>query len=129
MYKYNQITKKIGNFFRGIFDFLSYLLYLLIINPTKKTYEALKYVFLLKWIPGKKTNIFIWLSNVKNNYVQVYGSIYAALAHPFTRLLMIGFCIICERWEIEHLNFSTIGFISNGGKIWEPGDHEIFMPH
>uniref|UniRef100_A0AC34QH66 Uncharacterized protein n=1 Tax=Panagrolaimus sp. JU765 TaxID=591449 RepID=A0AC34QH66_9BILA len=52
VYKYNQITAKTLQFFRGIFDFMSYCFYLVIVNPLTKFYNALKYVFLLKWLPG-----------------------------------------------------------------------------
>ncbi|KAE9554819.1 hypothetical protein FO519_001934 [Halicephalobus sp. NKZ332] len=52
VYKYNQITAKIFGFFRGIFDCISYVFYLIVVNPASKFYEGLKYVFLLKWVPA-----------------------------------------------------------------------------
>uniref|UniRef100_A0A7E4VLR6 Bestrophin homolog n=1 Tax=Panagrellus redivivus TaxID=6233 RepID=A0A7E4VLR6_PANRE len=64
VYKYNEITSKILQFFKGIFDFLSYMLYLIIINPSVRTYEALKYVFLLKWMPGLMQYLRSFGSNV-----------------------------------------------------------------
>lgn len=52
VYKYNEVTAKTLQFFRGIFDFMSYCFYFVIVNPFTKFYRALKYVFLLKWLPG-----------------------------------------------------------------------------
>ena len=52
VYKYNQITAKVLGFFRGIFDCISYVFYLVVVNPASKAYESLKYFFLLKWVPG-----------------------------------------------------------------------------
>jgi hypothetical protein len=54
------------------------LLYLLIINPTKKTYNALKYIFLLKWIPG------LW------QYLRSFGSsVYKAIDDWFLHYLRL----------------------------------------
>lgn len=53
VYKYNKVTRKIFEFFQGIFDCISYVFYLVIVNPLSKLYHGIKYIVLLKWIPGK----------------------------------------------------------------------------
>ncbi|KAI6235348.1 hypothetical protein M3Y95_00042100 [Aphelenchoides besseyi] len=66
VYKYNQINQKIMGAFRNIGSFVKTLLTYWIVRPILYMYDMIKYVVLLRWLPGLKS----WLNNLSSN---LYG--------------------------------------------------------
>ncbi|KAI6240875.1 hypothetical protein M3Y99_00395600 [Aphelenchoides fujianensis] len=68
VYKYNEVNQKIAGGFKSVGRFLKTFLTYWIVRPILYVYDALKYVFLLRWMPGLRN----WLSSSASNIYDLF---------------------------------------------------------